>query len=149
MSARRGPTSAGRSKRSAGAGEIGREQATPLLEWTVGGLGAALLAGAIAFLVWHALARDRTPPDFRLVVERVLDLRNGYLVQFRAFNEGGSAAAEVTIEGELTRPDGEVETSEVVLDYMAPRSDRQGGLMFENDPRSGELQLRATGYARP
>jgi uncharacterized protein (TIGR02588 family) len=149
MSAGRKSTAAGRSERSAGAGQAGREHATPLLEWIVGGLGALLVAGAIAFLVWHSLARDRTPPDLRLVAERVLDLRNGYLVQFRALNEGGSAAAEVTIEGELTRPDGTVETSEAVLDYLPPRSDREGGLLFANDPRAGELRLRATGYARP
>jgi uncharacterized protein (TIGR02588 family) len=149
MSARRERTAAGRSERSADAGGPGRQQATPLLEWIVGGLGAVLVAGAIAYLVWHSLARDGTPPDVRLVAERVLDLRNGYLVQFRAFNEGGSAAAQVTIEGELTGPDGEVETSEVVLDYLPPRSDREGGLLFANDPRAGELRLRATGYARP
>jgi uncharacterized protein (TIGR02588 family) len=149
MNARQEPTAAGRSERSADAGEAAREQATPLLEWIVGGLGAVLVAGAIAFLVWHSLARDRTPPDVRLVAERVLDLRNGYLVQFRAFNEGGSAAAEVTIEGELTGPDGEVETSEAVLDYLPPRSDREGGLLFAKNPRAGELRLRATGYARP
>jgi uncharacterized protein (TIGR02588 family) len=120
-----------------------------LLEWIVGGLGALLVASAIAFLVWHALARDRTPPDIRLVAERVVDLQNGYLVQFRAFNEGGSAAAQVTIEGELTGQGGEVETSEVVLDYLPPRSDREGGLLFESDPRTGELRLRATGHAKP
>jgi uncharacterized protein (TIGR02588 family) len=149
MSARRDPTAAGRSKRLADAGETGREQATPLLEWIVGGLGAVLVVGAIAFLVWHSLARDRTPPDIRLVAERVVDLSNGYLVQFRAFNEGRSTAAGVTIEGELTAPDGAVETSEVVLDYLPPRSDREGGLLFESDPRAGELRLRATGHAKP
>jgi len=124
-------------------------RAIPLLEWLVGGLGAVLVGGAIAYLVYHAVVRDQSPPDLRLVAERVLDLRNGYLVQFRAFNEGSSAAAQVTIEGKLAGPDGEVEISEVVLDYLPPRSDREGGLLFESDPRAGELSLRAKGYAKP
>jgi hypothetical protein len=52
----------------------------------------------------------------------VLHLDHGYVVQFRALNEGGSTAAEVTIEG---------------------------ALLFTTDPRRGELRLRATGYAKP
>jgi uncharacterized protein (TIGR02588 family) len=124
-------------------------QATPLLEWIVGGLGAVLVGGAIAFLVYHSLTRDRTPPDVRVIAQRVLDLQNGYLVQFRASNDGGSAAAELTIEGELAGPDGSTELSEVVLDYLPPRSDREGGLLFSRDPRAGQLSLRAKGYARP
>lgn len=124
-------------------------QETPLLEWIVGALGAALVCGAIAFLVYHALARDRTPPDIRVVAERVLDLQHGYLVQFRAFNQGNSAAAEVGIEGELEGPDGDTEVSEVVLDYLAPHSESEGGLVFSRDPRAGQLSLRAKGHAKP
>ena len=74
---------------------------------------------------------------------------NGYLVQFRALNQGGSAAAELTIEGELTGAEGELELSEVVLDYLPPRSGREGGLVFAQDPRAGRLTLRAKSYAKP
>jgi uncharacterized protein (TIGR02588 family) len=115
----------------------------------VGALGALLLAGTIGFLVWHALGRDDAPPDVRVVVERVLELQNGYLVQFRAINQGGATAAQLVIEGELTGPDGPIETSEATLDYLPPRSDRQGGLFFGRDPRELDLRLRARGYAKP
>jgi uncharacterized protein (TIGR02588 family) len=125
-----------------------RAHAVPLLELIVGGLGAVLVGGAIAFLTYHSLMRDRTPPDVRVVAERVLELADGYLVQFRAFNEGGSPAAAVTIEGELAGPE-ETELSEAVLDYLPPRSDRKGGLWFSQDPRTGELRLRAMGYVKP
>jgi uncharacterized protein (TIGR02588 family) len=108
-----------------------------------------LVGSVIAYLVYNALARDETPPDIRVAAEHVLDLQNGYLVQFRAYNGGGSAAAEVTIEGELAGPDGQKEQSEAVLDYVPPRSDRVGGLVFSLDPRAGHLSLRAKGYARP
>jgi uncharacterized protein (TIGR02588 family) len=151
MTPERNPTAAVERRSEAATDEPHRSpgQATPLLEWIVGGLGAALVGGAIAFLVYHALARDRTPPDVRVVAERVLDLQHGYLVQFRAFNQGNSAAAEVGIEGELAAPDGNTEVSEVVLDYLPPHSDREGGLVFSRDPRGGQLSLRAKGHARP
>jgi uncharacterized protein (TIGR02588 family) len=132
------------------AGDVGaRNRRTPLLEWLVAGLGVVLVGGAIAFLVYHSLARDRTPPDIRLVAEEVVNLGNGYLVQFRAFNEGRSAAAEVTVEGELVGPDGTTEVGEATLDYLPPRSDREGGLLFTMDPRTGDLRLRTKGYAKP
>jgi uncharacterized protein (TIGR02588 family) len=121
----------------------------PVLEWLIGALGALLLVGTIGFLVWHALGRDEAPPDVRVVIEGVLELQNGYLVQFRALNEGGATAAQLVIEGELSGPDGPVETSEATLDYLPPRSDRQGGLFFARDPRGLDLQLRARGYAKP
>jgi uncharacterized protein (TIGR02588 family) len=139
----------GGAKRSAADDARTRQRTTPLLEWLIGGLGVLLVGGAIAFLIYHALAREQTPPDIRLVAERVLELDNGYLVQFRAFNEGRSAAAQVTIEGELTGPDASIEVSDVVLDYLPPRSDREGGLLFTRDPREGELRLRAMGYSKP
>ena len=58
-------------------------------------------------------------------------------MQFRAFNQGGSAAAELTIEGEVTGPDGSGEMSEAVLDYVPARSSREGELWFSGDPRAG------------
>ncbi len=151
MTPKRDPAAAARKRTQPATGDPHRTsaQAAPLLEWIIGGLGAVLVGGAIAFLVYHSLARDRTPPDVRVVAQRVLDLPTGYLVQFSAFNQGGSAAAELTIEGELTSRDGDTEMSEVVLDYLAPRSGREGGLVFSRDPRAGQLSLRAKGYAKP
>ena len=151
MSPKREKAAAGDQRSAASAGALDRppRHALPLLEWIVGGLGAVLVGGAIGFLVYHSLTRDQTPPDVRVVAQRVLDLQNGYLVQFRALNQGGSAAAQLTIEGELAGPDGEVEVSEVVFDYLPPRSGREGGLVFSRDPRAGQLSLRAKGYARP
>jgi uncharacterized protein (TIGR02588 family) len=147
MSSRQEP--AGRGATLSGADARTRQRATPLLEWLVGGLGVVLVGGTITFLIYHALGREETPPDIRLVAERVLDLDHGYLVQFRAVNEGRSAAAEVLVEGELIGPDGATEVGEAVLDYLPPLSDRTGGLAFTTDPRRGELRLRAKGYVKP
>lgn len=121
----------------------------PALEWVIAALGALLVAGAIGWLVHHALERDETPPDVRIVALRVVDLETGFLVQFEAWNQGRQPAAELVIEGELTGPEGTLETGETTLDYLAPRSRRQGGLFFARDPRVFELHLRAKGYAEP
>ncbi len=64
------------------------------LEWVVAALGALLVFGSMAYLAYAAFGRDESPPAVRLVVEEVRGLQTGgYLVKFRAFNEGRSAAA--------------------------------------------------------
>ena len=139
--ARRRPAASGR--------EAAPARPIPLLEWLVGGLGALLVAGSIAYLVYHALWRDAAPPDVQVAVEAIVPRADGWLVQFRAINRGGRAAAELVVEGELVSGEGPIETGEATLDYLPPRSERTGGLFFTRDPRGFELQLRAKGYAEP
>ena len=122
--------------------------AIPLLEWIVAGLGVLLVGGAIAFLVYHSMTRPDAagPPRGRGAGARAGPRLRGAVPRPQ---RGGSTAAEVTIEGELVGPDGATERAEAVLDYLPPRSDREGALLFTTDPRRGELRLRATGYAKP
>ena len=145
----------GAGERPPGGGGATRREITRL-EWVVAALGALLVFGSMAYLAYQAFGRDESPPDVRLVVEEVRELPRGggYVVKFRAFNEGRSAAAELGIEGELSGgPDGGgggvVETSEATLDHLPARSSRAGGLFFTQDPRGYELRLRAKGYHEP
>jgi uncharacterized protein (TIGR02588 family) len=131
------------------AGGEGAPRQVPLLEWIVAGLGALLVAGTIGYLVFQAFGRDQTPPDLEVVALRVLALEHGHLVQFRTLNHGSEPAAQLLVEGELAGPDGPLETAEATLDYVPPRSQREGGLLFSRDPRAFELRLRAKGYAKP
>jgi uncharacterized protein (TIGR02588 family) len=118
-------------------------------EWIVAAIGALLVAGTIGYLVYLATTRDDTPPDVRVVTEGVVELPSGWLVRFRAINAGSQAAAQLLVEGELQGPGGAIETSEATIDYLPPRSEREGGLIFSRDPRSHELRLRARGYVQP
>lgn len=123
---------------------------TPLVEWIVATLGALLVLGAIGFLIYHAVGRDESPPDVRLVAAEIREQRNGYVVRFRALNEGGSAAANLTIAGELSAADGAaVEWSTTRIDYLPARSEHEGGLFFTRDPRLFTLRLRPEGYQDP
>ena len=126
-----------------------RPRAIPPLEWVMAGIGALLVAGTIGYLAAQALWRDTTPPDVRILAEPPRELQGGWLVRFRALNQGGEPAVELLIEGALRGPDGSVETAETTLDYLAPGSQRAGGLLFSRDPRRFELELRAKGYAEP
>jgi uncharacterized protein (TIGR02588 family) len=117
--------------------------------WGVALLGLALVAGSIAFMLYEAAAGDASPPDVTVRVEDIRPTRNGFLVTFRAVNEGGSTAEGVTVEGELRNGAESVETSDTNVEYVPARSEREGGLFFTSDPRRHELRLRAKGYEKP
>jgi uncharacterized protein (TIGR02588 family) len=119
------------------------------IEWIVAMLGAIMVLGAVAHLVHTALGRDRSPPDVELAVVQTIELDSGYLVRFRARNQGGTAAESVQVGSELAMPDGAVETRRALLPELPPRSDREGGLVFEHDPRVGRLRLHVEGFAIP
>jgi uncharacterized protein (TIGR02588 family) len=121
----------------------------PLLEWVVAAIGALLVAGSIGYLTLRALSRDASPPDVRLLAQPALALPDGWLVRFRAINQGGEPAAQLIVEGVLRAPDGSIESAAAILDYLAPGSQREGGLFFSRDPGGLELELHPKGYARP
>ncbi|EWY38513.1 hypothetical protein N825_13350 [Skermanella stibiiresistens SB22] len=128
---------------------------TPVLEWLLGGVGLLLVAAAVAFLAWSGTTQGDRPPEIHVEVERVIRQRDGWLVMVRAYNAGGEAAAELLIRGRLAGGNGSggdgsgAEESELRLDYLPSRSDRRGGLFFTRDPGSGQLTVRAIGYAEP
>jgi uncharacterized protein (TIGR02588 family) len=117
--------------------------------WAIASVGLVLVAGSIGFLLYEAAAGDASPPDVTVRVDSISPTRSGFLVTFRAINEGGSTAEGLTVEGELKKGDGSVETSNTTIEYVPSHSEREGGLFFTSDPRQSELRLRAKGYEKP
>ncbi len=125
------------------------EQRVPWLEWLAAGLGLILVLGLFGMIGWQVFNGATTPPAITVEVEDMAPVEGGYRVLFRARNGAGEAAAQVEIEGKVSGPGTENETSRVVLDYIPGRSIRRGGLFFTRDPRAGVLTVRATGFAEP
>ena len=125
------------------------KDAIPIWEWIVAGVGLALVAGVIGFLMYEPFTGKRLPPDVKLSVDSVVQTRNGYLVKITAVNEGGQTAEGVDIEAELRTGTEPVERSRTTIDYLPPRSEKKAGLFFTRDPRQFELQVRPLGYEEP
>src|SRR5687767_5251870 len=117
--------------------------------WGIALLGLALVLGSIVFMLYEATAGDSSPPDVSVRVDSILPARNGFLVEIRVVNEGGSTAEGLTVEGELRNGTESVEISNTTIEYVPSHSEREGGLFFTLDPRQYELQLRAKGYEKP
>lgn len=137
-------------KSTAPVGDVAAEQRKiPLFERIVATVGAAVVLAVFAFLTVDALMGDRSPPDMRVEVVTIEQVRNGYLVQVRVINDGGRAAAHVEVEGVVTVGEGVRSTARLVVDYVPGHSEAEGGLLFDLNPRDQRLKLRALGYAAP
>ncbi len=121
----------------------------PWLEWLASGIGFLLVLGVFGIIGWQALSDATSPPEITVETTGVAPAAGGYRVTFRARNDGGAAAAQVRIDGALSGESRPSETSSVVLDYIPGHSAREGGLFFSQDPRAGDLALRASGFAKP
>lgn len=130
-------------------GDNVQKRKTSALEWFFAAVGLILVTGVVGFLLYHALTDQEVPPDFSVKVESTIKRENGYLVKFSIENMGSETAADVTVEGELTRGEEKIETSDVTVDYVASRSEKKGGLLFTRDPAGYELKIRAKGYNAP
>jgi len=125
-------------------------KSVPVLEWVASAVGLALMLAIIGFIGWKAYqGTGDEPPMIEVRSERIVAAGGGWIVEFVAVNRSPSTAAAVQIEGKLSRDDREVATSQTTLDYVPGRSERGGGLFFEEDPRAHQLSLRALGYTEP
>ena len=129
--------------------EQGTIKEAPWWMWAIAFMGFVLVFGSIAFTLYEATAGDSSPPDVAVRVDSVLPTRNGFLVQFRVINEGGSTAQGLTVEGELRNGVELLESRDTTIEYVPSHSEREGGLFFTSDPRQYEMHLRAKGYEKP
>jgi uncharacterized protein (TIGR02588 family) len=137
-----------RSKANPDEHRVKPEARTPWLEWVSSGVGLLLVLVVFGLIGWQAINDASEPPAIAVDVGNVTPVPGGFRVEFRARNTGGSAGAQVEIEGVLSGG-GADEISRVVFDYVPGHSVRRGGLFFTHDPRIGHLSLRARGYSAP
>lgn len=129
----------------------GGNDKTPLLEWVFALCGFVMVLMMFGFIGYSAAQDDHSPPEIIIRVIEVVPSGSGYLVLFRADNNGGSTAADLTIRGSLKEGDrGEERASSTVMfDYLPAHSFRTGGLFFAEDPSRYTVELRPMGYQDP
>ncbi len=126
-----------------------RKSHTPISEWIVASVGLILVVSAVSFLVYQAVMENLSSPDVIVQVESVMTLRSGYLVKIKIINYGDATAEGLIVEGELKKGEEQIELSHTEIDYAPAHAEKRGGLFFSQDPRQGELRVRALGYEEP
>lgn len=126
-----------------------KNQKIPFLEWLTAVIGLILVVGALGFIIYEASTNEHEPPILKLSYGAVIKTEAGYLVKFEVENNGDETAANVVIEGKLTKGAQEIETSSVTFDYAPSQSKRNGGLYFKNNPQEFDFEILAKGYQKP
>ena len=123
---------------------------TPPLEILLGVLGGGLVLALIGFLlvdVWRGEGRGQ--PEVRIELAEPQGFPHGWIVPFQVINSSRAPATQLRLEAELQLPDGRRERGEVVVDYLAGRSEQGGDFFFTADPRTGTLFARPLAYLEP
>jgi uncharacterized protein (TIGR02588 family) len=139
----------GQKEQKGGKSGQGKNMGPTTTEWVVG-IGSTLLVLALlGFVIYTAVSGTDSPPVVAVRVERVFPVPGGYMVEVAAYNEGGTTAAALTIEGTLKQDTVTVETSTATISYVPAETEREAGLFFTQDPRRHTLEVRPLGYDRP
>lgn len=118
-----------------------------ILAWVMAGLGLVLVIGALVVVLKDVGATEPASITVRETERRAA--AGGGVVTVEVVNHGDDTAAQVLIEGELTRPGAEPETAEAVIDYVAGHSRAEASLAFTSDPTGARVTVRALGWTDP
>lgn len=122
---------------------------TPAWENVLGFFGFLLLCLGFIYFGWVALTEQQVPPEITFQINEINVLDGGYLVQLDVSNSGSQSISALHFEGRLVPQEGAPEASAATVNYVPAHSRSQAGLFFNNDPRRGELRLKALGYQEP
>lgn len=119
------------------------------LEWIVFGVGLALVAGVLGFLVYDGARMGGAPPDIELKLGAPARRGAEFVVPVAATNRGDETAEGVQIEVVLEAGGGEPERGEFAIAFLPRRATRNGWVTFRTDPSTGQLKARVLGYEKP
>ena len=119
------------------------------LEWAVFGVGLALVAGTLGFLVYDGVAHDGATPDIRVELGAPEQRGELFIVPVTVTNRGDVTAEGVRVEVTLERDGAEPERGEFDTAFLPRRGRREGWVAFRTDPRAARLTPRVLGYEKP
>jgi uncharacterized protein (TIGR02588 family) len=116
-------------------------------EWTTFVVSSAVLALVVVLIVVQAMAAtDPAAPSARIGSVVPLGDRSGVHVTVR--NDGDETAANVQVSAELV-VDGETETGDLSVDFLAGGDEQELVFVFDGQPGDGELTVEVTGFEDP
>jgi uncharacterized protein (TIGR02588 family) len=120
----------------------------PLSEYILAGVGLALICSVLIFLVVDEIRETHTPPRIVTHLKDIQQMSPGYVTQFIVKNEGGVTATQLKLQATLTIGEN-VESRDVIIDHLPPRSQRIVGFYFMNKPTKDNVEVKPWSYLEP
>lgn len=120
-------------------------------EWTTLAVSIALILGLVGLVTYLYISGDNRPPIVEAIplIEEVRQEGNAYYVPIEVTNRGDQTAEEVQVQAALSNPEGQQETAQFTIPFLAGGETTTGTAVFSEDPSAGELTVGAVSYRRP
>lgn len=124
-----------------------RESRTPA-EWLTFAVSAAILLGLMALVVLQIPTEDKPPLPVARIVSFAEERGEFYVVIVEVENRGDVTAENIQVSLSLETDSGTSEGDQTI-DFLAGEEKREVEFLLEENPSSGELEVRVTGYGIP
>lgn len=127
-----------------------QEQSTTAERITLS-ISVVILLSILAVAIWSNMQTGQDPPDIVVEadIENVRETDSGFYVPITIKNNGGMTAQDAVIAGELDLGDGEPETAEITIAYLAGGEEEAAELIFSAHPNDGDFSVVPISYLQP
>lgn len=129
--------------------EVKQNSPRSAAEWTTFSIALLILTTLIGLVIYKWVTQKDQPPLLAVTPETEIRQAPGqFYVPFSITNTGGTTAESVQVIAELSI-NGEVESGEQQIDFLASGEKQEGAFVFSRDPRQGKLVIRVASYKLP
>ncbi len=135
----------------AGGDEEERLSGRSRAEWVTLSLSVVIVAGMLLLVTWLSVRGGVAPARIEItpVMEGLRHEADAWYLPVVITNAGDDTVEEAVIGAELDTGDGQPETGEITITFLAGGETVQGTFVFGSDPSQGELTIRAVSYKEP
>lgn len=121
------------------------------VEWITLGISVLIVATVIGLIIYAYVTRGSTPAiiDASAPVDRIRHVQDHYYLPIEVRNSGEQTAKDVCVAISLTTLDGQTETAEVLIDFLAGDETAHATAVFTRDPRQGSVTVGVISYLAP
>lgn len=119
----------------------------PLLQWIVSGVAAVIVLASFGLIAYDGFVGRRGPAAVSIAIDSVARAGDLYRVHVSVRNEGGSAASDVQVRGQLAN--GASPATTILLDYLPAGSSEAAVFVFPRDPTLAGLHLSVESWLEP
>ena len=110
-----------------------------------------VLVSILSVAVWSNVRTGEAPPDIVVEVdmENVREMDAGFYVPIEITNNGGTTAEDLVVSGELDLGEGDPETADVTIAFLAGGETEAAEMVFSAHPEDGEFTISPTSFLKP
>ena len=139
------------SDHSASPSEQDAPKGRTVAEWTTLGISLAILGLVFASVTWLWVRDNAAPATIEVtpVTEALRHEGDAWYLPLEVVNEGDATAEDVIVEATLDSGQGEPETAEITVTFLASGETAHGTAIFTSDPTAGDLTIRPVSFKEP